>query len=559
MRISPAYLLLTVPIAYAVFRARHVGGGFFAWLLPGSIVFHRSHITDIELYVLGRLVSAAGILGSVSLTAVTAAAVMSGLGREAGAGDLHPALLALLIAAVNDFGVYWIHRCHHGLAALWPFHAVHHSAEVLTPVTVYRKHPVYDLISTLGRSFLFGIAQGIVLAVVAGKVEITQIAGANFVYVLFNLAGSNLRHRHLWLGYGRVLEHILISPAQHQIHHSRALRHKDRNYGEILAVWDWMFGTLYVPAEREALDFGLSDDRGRAIAQPHDSLARALAVTALFDAARSAIDPAAYDGWWHSDVPLPLAVPVSLLFANEWGALGVRLGTNGPYWSLSYEAAYYVLFGLAVYLRGPRRLLMLAAAGLIFGLKVLLLMPAWIMGVAVYRLLAGNRGTPGTGTRVAAATLAVGSAGAYAVCLAAGLPDALSALSSGWLRTPALLRFSDEFLWNALIGGLFAAHLYAMGILLHQTGDACGIARTIRWLAGASFSVYLVHYPALQLMDAALPDAPGLARDLVLISATLAACLAFARIFERPLPAIRRRLRQFGGLPVRSKAGNSAV
>ena len=278
VRISPVYLLVTVLIAYAVFRARRIGGGFFAWLLPKTIVFHRSHITDIKLYAVGRLLSWAGVLGSVSLTALTAAAVIAGLGREAGLVEPHPVPLALLIAAVNDFAVYWIHRWHHRLPALWPFHAVHHSAEVLTPITVYRKHPVYDAISVLGRSALIGLAQGVVLAFAVGKADITLIAGANFVYVLFNLAGSNLRHSHLWLRYGTVLEHILISPAQHQIHHSRAIRHKDRNYGEILAVWDWMFGTLYVPARREVLDFGLSDEHGRAVSQPHGSLSRALVV-----------------------------------------------------------------------------------------------------------------------------------------------------------------------------------------------------------------------------------------------------------------------------------------
>ena len=278
VRMSPVYLLFTALIAYAVFRARRIGGGFLAWLVPKSIVFHRSHLTDIKLYAVGRLTAAAGIFGSVSVTSVTAAAVMSGLGGEAASGDLHPVLLACLVAAINDFGTYWIHRWHHRLAVLWPFHAVHHSAEVLTPVTVYRKHPVYDAVSAFGHSFLFGLAQGLVLAAVAGKVEITLIAGANLVYVLFHLAGSNLRHSHLWLSYGRALEHILISPAQHQIHHSRAIRHKDKNYGEILAVWDWMFGTLYVPEGREDLEFGLSDEHGRAVAQPHGSLTRALVV-----------------------------------------------------------------------------------------------------------------------------------------------------------------------------------------------------------------------------------------------------------------------------------------
>ena len=63
----------------------------------------------------------------------------------------------------------------------------------------------------------------------------------------------------MWLSYGLVLSHIFISPAQHQIHHSIEARHFGHNVGFALAIWDWMFGTLYVPKERETFDMGLGD------------------------------------------------------------------------------------------------------------------------------------------------------------------------------------------------------------------------------------------------------------------------------------------------------------
>ena len=119
----------------------------------------------------------------------------------------------------------WVHRWHHRLAIIWPFHAVHHSAEVLTPLTVYRKHPVYDLLSAAAHSILIGLLQGILLAVLAGRIDVALIGGTNAMYVLFQLTGSNLRHSHLWLRYGNLLEHVFISPAQHQIHHSLAPAH----------------------------------------------------------------------------------------------------------------------------------------------------------------------------------------------------------------------------------------------------------------------------------------------------------------------------------------------
>ena len=47
--------------------------------------------------------------------------------------------------------------------------------------------------------------------------------------------------------------------------------------GEALAIWDWMFGTLYVTRGEEKLIFGLTDAEGKAIVQPHPTL-RALLI-----------------------------------------------------------------------------------------------------------------------------------------------------------------------------------------------------------------------------------------------------------------------------------------
>jgi sterol desaturase/sphingolipid hydroxylase (fatty acid hydroxylase superfamily) len=56
-----------------------------------------------------------------------------------------------------------------------------------------------------------------------------------------------------------------MSPAHHQIHHSRNPAHFNKNLGSCLALWDWMFGTLYIPsAKREVLEFGVEPDRAHA-------------------------------------------------------------------------------------------------------------------------------------------------------------------------------------------------------------------------------------------------------------------------------------------------------
>ena len=70
--------------------------------------------------------------------------------------------------------------------------------------------------------------------------------------------------RHVWLSYGPVLSRVFISPAQHQIHHSKAPQHFDKNFGFIFAFWDVWFGSLYVPRAKEHIDVGLPDRQDEA-------------------------------------------------------------------------------------------------------------------------------------------------------------------------------------------------------------------------------------------------------------------------------------------------------
>lgn len=281
--------------------------------------------------------------------------------------------------------------------------------------------------------------------------------------------------------------------------------------------------------------------------------APALLLTLLLDRLGSRLDPEAYRGWWYHPAPAWRVLLQGLSFTSEWGPFGFRPGTNGPYWSLSYEAAYYLLFGIAVFTRGARRLLLLALGALAVGVKVLALAPSWLLGVAVARALREPVRRP----RAACWLLVLAPPALYALLLALGLPGLLRGLTAALLGPAALeaLRFSDEFLWNAVIGALAAAHLLGVAGLGGTTVPRRAAA-AVRWLAGASFSIYLVHYPALQFLDALLPafGPPGL-RDLALLAGVLALCLGFAQLFERPLPAFRAALGRFaallrGGRPV---------
>ena len=158
---------------------------------------------------------------------------------------------------IKDFLEWTVHNLLHRVSWLWEFHKVHHSAEVLTPITAFRVHPVDDLL-TLSLTALFsGVVQGLFRATVGTGIADIEVLGVNVLLFAWYIFGFHLRHSHIWLAYPVWLSHILVSPAQHQIHHSSAPRHFDRNMGFIFAFWDAIGGTLYVPKAREDLNYGL--------------------------------------------------------------------------------------------------------------------------------------------------------------------------------------------------------------------------------------------------------------------------------------------------------------
>jgi sterol desaturase/sphingolipid hydroxylase (fatty acid hydroxylase superfamily) len=168
-------------------------------------------------------------------------------------------LYGLGVFLVKDFAHYWVHRAFHS-RWLWAFHKVHHSAPVLVPATASRIHFVERIVGNLGITACLGLYVGTFWYLSGGEISHYRLFGVTYVVFIFNSLAANLRHTHVWLSFGPALEHVLNSPAQHQIHHSDAPRHFNRNFGTNLSLWDWMFGTLYVTSARpEPLRFGTGE------------------------------------------------------------------------------------------------------------------------------------------------------------------------------------------------------------------------------------------------------------------------------------------------------------
>lgn len=171
-------------------------------------------------------------------------------------------LFTLTLFLFDDFSKYLVHRWMHRFPVLWALHRVHHSATELTPVTVYRVHPLEGVLYTLRGVVVQGVTIPTFYYLFGSAVSLYTVVGVNVLVFIFHVSGSNLRHTHISISYWPWLEHLLISPAQHQLHHSVAERHFDKNFGAALAIWDWMFRSLHLSSGEGELVFGLDASEG---------------------------------------------------------------------------------------------------------------------------------------------------------------------------------------------------------------------------------------------------------------------------------------------------------
>lgn len=235
-------------------------------LLSRRLWLHPSALLDVKLLFAKALLRAALLapllVSTLAVTAAVAVALRQHLGAAPAAlADFGPvtvgAVYTLVAFLADDATRFLLHRSMHRVPWLWELHKVHHSAQVLTPITLYRTHPIESALSALRGALVIGAVTGVFAWLFGDRVRGWEVLGVDALGFAWSLLGANLRHSHVWLSYGPRLEHLLISPAQHQVHHSDRPEHGERNYGTALALWDWLGGSLYVTRRREALRFGL--------------------------------------------------------------------------------------------------------------------------------------------------------------------------------------------------------------------------------------------------------------------------------------------------------------
>ena len=149
-----------------------------------------------------------------------------------------------LALVFGEFFLYWIHRLTHEFDWLWRFHAMHHSAPRLYFLNAVRFHPVDIALSTFSPM--------IPLIIVGADGRVIALFGlVSAVHGLFQHANLVLR-----LG---PLNWFFSMAELHRWHHSRRLQESNTNFGQNLIVWDVVFGTRFLPKDREPpADIGIA-------------------------------------------------------------------------------------------------------------------------------------------------------------------------------------------------------------------------------------------------------------------------------------------------------------
>ena len=147
-----------------------------------------------------------------------------------------------LTFVVIDFVYYWYHRCSHRVRFLWAVHMNHHSSEEMNYVVSLRQAwfgPITKI-----PFFMF-------MPLVGFDPLITLVAGV--ASTLWGVLGHTQ-----WINKLGPLEYVLVTPSSHRVHHGSNECYLDKNYGNLLIVWDRMFGTF--AEEKEKVKYGIREN-----------------------------------------------------------------------------------------------------------------------------------------------------------------------------------------------------------------------------------------------------------------------------------------------------------
>jgi len=253
----------------------------------------------------------------------------------------------------------------------------------------------------------------------------------------------------------------------------------------------------------------------------------ALLLTVACDAAARLIAPSYYEANWAIDASTPvLRLFVNSLFLSQlWGADFSPL-SNSPFWSLSYEMGFYVLYGVWCAF-GPRvRPAAVLGVALLLGPNIVFMLPFWLLGVLVHRAYLRMS------LRLCGLTCVATALGGACLGGAALLLHVQPRTGLGWVASAIRGYFGFFGVSNArvrpllVVSGVGFAFLFLFLITLAKANETYHFAALepyvsrARKLGELTFPLYLFHFPLLVLASATdLYDRRSLAHGLLLLTA----------------------------------------
>lgn len=247
------------------------------------------------------------------------------------------------------------------------------------------------------------------------------------------------------------------------------------------------FVIAYITATKENRPASYAASR---ISRVYSVVLPTLILTVVLDAIGRHLYPALYSYPFDKFLLRGLA---SLLLLNEVWFISITSFSNVPFWSICYELWYYVAFGIFAFLPRKTALALLALLALILGPKIVLLAPIWMAGVLLYRWQSPNRMAEAW-----AWLLVVVSLVGIVIFHQAGVTEWVAEqfkllVGSKW---HAEFTFSKFFLSDYLLALLVFSNFVGMRrVSFRFEALLLLIERPVRFLAGYTFTLYLLHQP----------------------------------------------------------------
>ena len=273
-RIFLVYLLTSIGFAYWVYLRQANGKpaqerSFLRFLLPKHVWSHPSAWLDLRYFffnqIFGKMLSFALIAATLNYTFQWASGGLNLLEAAKAAPETSLSRFALsfaymfVVIGCVDFVSYVLHYLQHKVPFLWEFHKVHHSLEVMHPISNYREHPIDNVAYALGTGAAYGLTMGSAHSLFGYLPSMPELLGVPLLMFAFNILGYNLRHSHVWLRWPGRWAMVFPSPAHHHVHHSCHPDHIDKNFAFMFPLWDVLFRTYHLPDTDKDVKFGISE------------------------------------------------------------------------------------------------------------------------------------------------------------------------------------------------------------------------------------------------------------------------------------------------------------